>query len=136
MPFRELTFNLLERPPKFLQRLARYTDSIVFNPDDHRPGAQTSLHRDGAAIRREFYRIGKKIEHDLFERATVRVKVDTRLDVGADDEPFFTGACRHHANTIGQQRIELDGFGRQPYPTGFDFRHVEDVIDYVEQILA
>ena len=92
MPFSQLTFDLLERPPELLQRLLRDADSIVLNGNNDPIASPAPSHRHGATVGGEFYRIGEEIECDLLERATVGIEIDSSFYLSVESEPFFAGA--------------------------------------------
>ena len=55
---------------------------------------------------------------------------------GGEREPLVVGAPRHHAHGVVEEGLELDLLGIEPDAAGLDLRHVEDVVDDVEQVLA
>ena len=91
---------------------------------------------DGAAVRGEFHRVRQQIERDLFDGASVGMEHDTGGDIGIEREPLFAGAAVDDPQAVGKNLVELDRLGIEVDAAGLDLRHVEDVVDDVEQILA
>ena len=54
----------------------------------------------------------------------------------ARSDVLFVGAPRDDADSLPQQLVEFDRFEIEPDAAGLDLRHVEDVVDDVEQVLA
>ena len=48
---------------------------------------------------------------------------------------LFLGAAGDDAGGLGEQAIEVERLAGQPHAAGFDLRHVEHVVDDVEQVL-
>ena len=61
---------------------------------------------------------------------------DAAADLGGEREPLVVGAARHHPHGVVEERLELDLLGIEPDAAGLDLRHVEDVVDDLEQVLA
>ena len=75
MTFCELAFHLLERPAEPCQRIRRNADARIGDRQHDTIAAGATAQRDAAPGGREFHRIGKKIERDLFDRATVGMQM-------------------------------------------------------------
>ena len=106
----KLAFDLLERPPELAQRVPWDADAVVLDGDGDLVAAHAPAHRDLAAVRREFHRIGQEIERDLLERAAIGGEADAGRDLRADDQVLFVRAPPDHAHAIRQDAVELDGF--------------------------
>ena len=52
------------------------------------------------------------------------------------ERSFSWARPQTHAQAVGKDAIELHVLGRKPDAAGLDLRHVENVVDDVEQILA
>ena len=59
-----------------------------------------------------------------------------RADAGGSVSCLSSARARHHAHGVVEERLELDLLGVEPDAAGLDLRHVEDVVDDVEQVLA
>ncbi len=97
-------------------------------PPESRP-----RNRDAAAFRREFHRVGEKVERDLLDRAAVGLEEQRRDDLGGELEPLVLGAGGDDAHRFGQDAVELDILEVELHAAGLDLRHVEDVVDHVQQ---
>src|ERR1700722_113076 len=132
----QLAFDLLERPAELVQRIFGNADAGVFDGDGDFAGSHIAAHGHRAAVRREFYGVGKKVQSDLLHRAAVGLKTDRRIDVRCQAEMLLVGPRPYHAQAVGKNRIEVGFLGRQADAAGLDLRHIEDVVDDLEQILA
>ena len=83
-----------------------------------------------------FTALDKKIERDLLERAAVGVQVDAGRELRLNGQALLVGAAPDDAQAVGERAVELDVLGLEMNAAGLDLRHVEDVVDDVEQILA
>ena len=84
----------------------------------------------------EFDRVGQEIEGDLLERAPVGAQADAGRNLGADFEVFVLGACGHDTQGVAQFAVKLDVLQVELETSGLDLRHVEHVVDDVEQVFA
>ena len=84
----------------------------------------------------EFHRIGKEIEHDLLEQPLVGAHADALGDVGGDLDPLVLGAGGNHTDRVVEEAAEPDLLHVEADAAGLDLRHVEHVVDDVEQVLA
>src|SRR6185437_3445769 len=123
-------------PAKFGQRVFRNADAAVLDGDRYPAAAYPALQCHGAAVRSEFHGVGKKVKRNLLERAAIGFEPDTGRDLGGKCKPLVAGATGDHAQTVGKNWLELDILCREVNAAGFDLRHVENVVDDVEQILA
>ena len=132
----ELAFDLLERPPELAQRVLRDADAVVLDGDGDVVAAHAPAHRDLAAVGRELHRIGQEIEHDLLERAAIGREADRRARSRATRRGSFRSRvprprARHPRGAVEVDRLEIEADA-----AGLDLRHVENVVDDVEQIAA
>ena len=136
MPFGQLAFDLLERAAEPGQGVLGMpmplsVIAMVTMPPRARPCTVTA-----PPSGREFHRVGQQIERDLLERPAVGAKRGCRARRRKQSRCFSDGAAPDHAQAVGENPVEFDSLGRQPDAAGFDLRHVEDVVDDVEQIVA
>ena len=131
----ELALDLLERLAEVLQRLLRDADAGVLDGDVDVAADDARAHRDAAAVRRELHRVGQQIDDDLLDDAAVGAQPDRGLDLGLDGRaasrrraPPPGAWCRR-----GRSRART-ALGSKARAAGLDLRHVEDVVDDVEQI--
>ena len=87
------------------------------------------------SVGRELHRVGEQVERDLLDRAPVGLEADAGRDAGGDLEALVLGARGDDAHGVGEDRVELDVFEVELDAAGLDLRHVEDVVDDVEQVL-
>ena len=71
----------------------------------------------------------------LIMRRSARSWIDGAISA-LSVEPLFRRARRHHAHRVGQDGVELELLGVEGRAPGLDLRHVEDVVDHVEQVAA
>ena len=121
--------------PSFCSASRGDADAGILDADHHRAARHAAAHRDAAVLRRELHGVGQQIERDLLERAPVGLEADAGRDPGGDLELLLLRARGDHAHRVGELAVELDVFQVELEPAGLDLRHVEDVVDDVEQIL-
>ena len=97
--------------------------------------AAASAHGDAAAFRGELHRVRQQIERDLLEGAAVGAQMQVGRDFRDQLEVLVLRPGRDDAHGIGQQRVELEILEIEADAASLDLRHVEDVVDDVEQIL-
>ncbi len=78
----------------------------------------------------------EQVEHDLLHGAAVGAQSDRGLDLGIHRQLLLGGTCRDEAERFRQEAVELYHFRFEVGAAGFDLRHVEDVVDDVEQVAA
>src|SRR5208282_718705 len=136
VPLRQLAFDLFERPAELVQRILRDADAVVLDGDGDHAAAKPPTHGHRAAVGRELHGIRQEIERDLLHRAAVGLEPYAGSNVRIQDQMFFVGAPQNYTQTVGQNVVKLHRFWRQADAAGLDLRHVEDIVDDIEQILA
>ena len=140
MALGELALDLLERPAEFLAaRRAVDADAGIRDRDDD--GA--ARHRaprtdDAAAVGRELHGVGQEIEHDLLQRAAVGAQAQRRGAISAVNVQLLVLRRAPDTTRMASARIwsSSNVFEIEPDAAGLDLRHVENVVDDVEQIVA
>ena len=89
-----------------------------------------------AAVRREFHRVGQQIDDDLLDRAAIGHHRNAAVDIGVERQVLVLGAAGHHAQRFRQRLRQIERLQVELHPAGLDLRHVEDVVDDFEQIVA
>jgi hypothetical protein len=89
-----------------------------------------------AAFGRELDCVRKEIEHDLLEQPGIGDDANAVRDIGGEGEALVVGAGRYDTHGVVEQTADPDLRQVGPDAAGFDLRHVEDVVDHVQQILA
>src|SRR5690606_42160251 len=59
---------------------------------------------------------------------------DLRRHVGIDSDALLFRLHRHHAHGFGDDGVEMQFLEIEPETAGLNLRHVEDVVDDVEEI--
>ena len=122
--------------PSLASACARNADAGIDDGDAHPVLGGARAHGDAAAFGRELDRVGEKIEHDLLEQPLVRPHADALGDVGGQLDPLVVGAGRYDPHGVVEEAAEPDLLEVETDAAGLDLRHVEDVVDDVEQVLA
>ena len=85
----------------------------------------------------EFHRIGDEIDQDLPEQALIAIKARDRwLNLRLHDQATAERAGRHHAHDGLNQPFQIDHALIQLQAPGFDFGHVEDFIDDLQEVIG
>ncbi len=63
-------------------------------------------------------------------------QTDAAAEPGSELEPFVVGTSGHHPHRVVEEGLELDLLGVEPDASRLDLRHVEDIVDHFEQVLA
>ena len=130
----ELALHLLERAPQVLQRVLRDADAGILDRDVHIAADNPGAHREAPAVGGELHRVGQEIDHDLLDGAAVGAQADRRLDLGLHGQSLLVDPRRDEPHDVGEERVEIERLERERGAAGLDLRHVENVVDNVEQI--
>ena len=132
----ELALDLLERPAELSaahRGRCRYRcpGSPTTTSREH-PAA----HRDACRFGRELDRVGQKID-EICLNARRSAPPKSCCSISAiERELLLLGAAGDHAQRSASVWIELDLLQVELDAAGLDLRHVEDVVDDVEQVVA
>ena len=84
----------------------------------------------------ELHRVGQKIDGDLFDGPLVGIDRQRVCNLGVDSNRLILGLQRNDPHRLRDQRCEIDVFAFHIHMAGFDFRHVENVVDDAQKIVA
>ena len=132
----ELALDLLERPAEPHQRLRRNSDAGVGDHQDDRILPPPAANDHPAVVGRELDGVGQQIDDDLLDRPAVGDDRYRAFDVGFEREVLVVGAPGHHAQRFRQRLRQVERLHVELHAAGLDLRHVQDVVDHFEQIVA
>jgi len=132
----ELAFDLLERPAEFRQRLARDADAAIGDGEHDRAVAHPAAHGDLAIVGGELHRIGQKVDRDLLHGAAVGNDRDRAADIGIHCQVLVFCPAGDDAQGLGQGLRQVERLVIELHASGFDLRHVENIVDDVQQVVS
>ena len=128
--------GLFEGLGKLLQVFGADAHAAVRDTHDEARRLRDAIDPHGTAFRSELDGVADEIEQDLLHGAGVGfdgLGVDGAVD---EFEAVFLRAAAHDPDDLLDQVRHIDRVGVQAHLAGLDLRHVEDVVDEREQVLA
>ena len=92
------------------------------------------MHVDAAAVAGELHRVGQEIEEHLLQRAAVGFDHQLRRAVAGERDIALAGGLANHLHAVLDDVGDVDVVDVERHAAGLDLRHVEDVVDHLEQI--
>jgi hypothetical protein len=131
-----LALHLFERLADLVKRLGGNADAGVCDGEDHRGLMHMGAQRDAAAIAGEFYGVGEQVEHDLLHGAAVALHGQPSANLLLHGDVLLFGLNGGQPQGFLDQRREIDGLAVDAHMARLDLRHVENIVDDVEQVFA
>src|SRR5262249_26994636 len=131
---RELALDLLEWPAEPLEGVAWNADPVVGDADDHRAADGAAAQPHASALGRELDGVGQEVEDDLLDRAAVSHHSQIGIEFGDECYLLLAGASADDARGFREQDVQIERRPLDAHAPSLDLRHVEHVIDDVEQV--
>ena len=132
----ELVLHLLEGPAQLLDVARRNADAGVANGNRHHAVGGQRGNGDAAALRRELHGVGQKVDQHLLEGAAVGPQREALRHLALHADAALEGARRDEPHHLVECCIDLQRLALERHAAGLDLRHVENVVDDIEQELA
>ena len=136
MALGELVLHLLERPPQLGDVVLGDADAGILDGDFHVAARTRQMHVDAAAVAGELHGVGEEIEEHLLQRAAVGLQHQMLRPVAIERDVALGGGLAHHLHAVGDDVGEIHIADIERHAAGLDLRHVEDVVDHLQQIGA
>ena len=129
----ELVLDLLKGPAQLLDVARGDADAGIADRDGHHGALDACRDGDLAALRRELDGIREQVDEHLLEGAPVGPQREGGRHVALNGNTALEGPRAHQPHHFVQRRIGLQCLAFEHHAAGLDLRHVEDVVDDIEQ---
>ena len=136
MALGQLALYLFEGTAETRKSVAGNADAGIGDGKNDAVAGRPPANHDPAACRRKFDGIGQQVERDLLKCAAIGSQFQLRRYSRGDLQCLVFSACGNDAHCVVKQRIKTDIVEIEPKPACLDLRHVEDIVDDLEQILS
>jgi hypothetical protein len=133
--FGELAFDLFEGASKFCQGMWGNADAGIGDGQDYALSTYAPADGHTPIVRGEFDGVGQQVDRDLLHGAAVGDNWDRAFNIRGHRKLLVVCASRYHAERFRQGLREIEMFVVELHTAGFDLRHVEDVVDDLEQVV-
>src|SRR5687767_83057 len=92
---------------------------------------------DFAALRGKFHRVGKQVQHDLFEQSLIRNPLaDSRTELERERDALAAYVVPHEVKGVPDCLADIEAGQFELHAPGFDLREIEDVVDQGQKVFA
>src|SRR6185437_12755019 len=136
MALGQLALHLFERTPETRKSVPGNADAGIGDGKNDGMAGRAPANHNPTACWRKFDGIGKQVECHLLKRAAIGSQFQPRRYSRGDLQCLVFSACGNDTHCVIKQSIKTNIVEIEPEPASLDLRHVEDVVDDLEQILS
>jgi len=132
----QLAFDLFEGAAESGQGFLRNADAGVGDRHHHPVAHDAAADHDASAVGCELHRVRQQVDHDLFHRPAVGDDRNGAVDPAVERQMLAVAPACGNAGGFGDGLGEIELLRIELHTPGLDLRHVENVVDDVEQIIG